>query len=391
MPQEVCMITTSLPPSISGLADYCRQLWNHWPVESKVPVSRQPGQNNAQPRWHILVTQGAEASRKLWPEAEIFEFDLSRDGIRRALEEQQASTVVLQYVGYGYDNGGQPFWLPEALRDWLRERQDRRLIVMFHETWARGRPWQRAFWQSGKQRRCAAELLDIAAVAVTSNAAGVRDLKSLNIPTKLYLIPLGSSFSLSAAEYKNWRSLVVIGKEHSRLRALKTHSSFLKQISKAGLIDKLVLAGQSQDPGADSGRHLIDSWKLPVDLDCAYNFASNNVPDTVLTSGLSLMHTQSTWILKSTSFQLAAQLGQVPIAIEEHYPGEPLIPGKHYLSYRSGQTGKVISCLKSPEVLSSIAHELSLLGQTYLSWTAIANAWDRLISAGDSDLPSSSG
>lgn len=296
-----------------------------------------------------------------------------------ALKEQQASTLVLQYVGYGYDAGGQPFWLAEALKQWQSASPGRRLVVMFHETWASGLPWQRVFWQSNKQKRCAAELLALASPAVTGNMATFRDLQSLELPNEIRLIPLGSSFAISSRPKKSWRTLLVVGKEASRLRAVKLHCELVRRLVQARLIDRIVLAGACANPETEPARLLLASWNLPVEIVSFCNFPSDRVPDQVLSCGLSLMHTQSTCLLKSTSFHLAAQLGQVPIALQELDPGEPVICGQHYLGYRAGQVDDILAALSKPELVQEIGSAQAQLGSTSLSWREIAKAWSNIL------------
>jgi hypothetical protein len=63
--------------------------------------------------------------------------------------------VILHYSGYGYDIGGVPIWLAEALEcrpAWFQGR----IVTFFHELYAKSRrPWQRSFWSSGRQRAVA--------------------------------------------------------------------------------------------------------------------------------------------------------------------------------------------------------------------------------------------
>jgi hypothetical protein len=69
---------------------------------------------------------------------------------------QRTTTVVLNYSGYGYEQNGCPVWLVDALRN--RPKCVERVVTYFHELYATGRPWQRAFWYSARQRRVAAEV-----------------------------------------------------------------------------------------------------------------------------------------------------------------------------------------------------------------------------------------
>lgn len=387
---SVCFIAPRLLPAIDGIGDYCRQLWEHYPGAATQITSDKSDTVQPRPRWKFLVTEGALASAECWPEVDIGQFDLSRAGLLSALEAAEPTVVVLQYVGYGYDRNGSPDWLPEALSEWLARRDTpRRLIVMFHETWARGVPWQRAFWQQARQRKCVERLLSLSTIAVTSTEANLRDLRSLAPARALKLIPIGASFPLLPVRPKNWRQWLVFGREATRLRALRMHGYLMEQAARAGAIASIVLAGESTQPTEDASRRILEAWRLPCAVQCAFNFPGHDLPECVLTSGISLMHTQSTYLLKSTSFLLAAGLGQVAITRQEREPGQDLVGGTHYLSYRPGTVGDLVELLKSREPLEIIARQAAGLGATTLSWPQIAASWaDLLASPVDSSLES---
>lgn len=372
MPAKLCVITPTLPPAIDGLGDYCKQLWSNWPRDEQ----------QDEVIWHFLVVSGAAESCKHWPEVSIDQFNPDATGLLSALERINADIVLLQYVGYGYESSGRPYWLCEALEAWRASGPKKRLIVMFHETWASGFPWQKVFWQQSGQQRCAARLLSMASPAVTSNQATLRDLESLALSSELITIPLGSSFSVESSIDKRWNQLLIFGKEPSRLRAVTSHGSVVRGMAAARLIDRIVLAGQCSSPDGDRGKLLIESWSLPVEVTSEFNFQRDEVPIGVTSCGLSLMHTQSTCLLKSTSFQLAAKLGQVPIVIQEEDLGDSVYQGKHYLGYKSGSTETVLEALRNPAGLESISANISELGATKLSWTEIAKSWSALLARG---------
>jgi hypothetical protein len=90
------------------------------------------------------------------------------------------ATVLLQYVGYGYEKRGCPVWLARGLSAWSRGKPnaeagrqkvdlefqhstsshhpERRLLTMFHELYAFGPPWSSSFWTSPVQKWIAKRL-----------------------------------------------------------------------------------------------------------------------------------------------------------------------------------------------------------------------------------------
>lgn len=360
----ICIVTPRLPPAMDGLADYCYQLWHHWPSADKPQ--------------DFLVLDSANQSRKHWPQVEIEQFEPSEEDILSKLATTDADIVFLQYVGYGFDINGCPMWLPAALKKWLDDDGRRRLVIMFHETWSSGKPWQRVFWLMGKQKKCVSELMTLASAMGTSCEVNRHSLLALGIHKPIEIIPLGCSFRVDAISTKNWKQLLIFGKEYARIRGVRTHEALLKQLIEHGVIERIVLAGQSSASKDDATYKFIQE-KLPqIEVTTAYNFNSSEVPESVNASGLSLMHTQSTHLLKSTSFHLAAKLGQVPIAEDSGPADAPFIDGAHYLSYPIDKPTGLLSVLKDASRLDSISKGMSQVASTHLSWKEIAATWNQL-------------
>jgi len=149
---ELTQVVPSLPPRVSGVGDYAVLLagelrrahdvysrfivgdpkWSGPPDLGGFPVMKVPARTA-----ESLVTMLLRASG---------------DG----------TPVLLQYVGYGYEQRGCPRWLVEGLEVWRSGGGDPRLITMFHELYARRGPvWTSSFWNSHLQRRLAARLARI--------------------------------------------------------------------------------------------------------------------------------------------------------------------------------------------------------------------------------------
>src|SRR4030095_12051398 len=138
---RLCFVVPRLPPAIDGVGDHCRQLWKHWWEDADASSQR-----IWEAPYAALVLEGAEASRVTYPDVTIDSFSPSQPGLIHALESVASDVVILHYVGYGFDSKGAPRWLPDALEAWKSAQPGRKVAVMFHETWAEGKPWQRAFW-----------------------------------------------------------------------------------------------------------------------------------------------------------------------------------------------------------------------------------------------------
>jgi hypothetical protein len=153
-------IVPSFPPLIDGLGDHAfalaAALQEHEAISSRFLV--------CDPTWGSVGDAGTRDARAIGAPAgeEAFATCLAANAAR--------GVVLLHYVGYGYDGRqGRPAWLLAALTRWRRAHPERRLITMFHELFASGPPWRKAFWLSAGQRRLAAALARLSDLSLTSN------------------------------------------------------------------------------------------------------------------------------------------------------------------------------------------------------------------------------
>jgi hypothetical protein len=89
---------------------------------------------------------------------------------RLAREADDRVVVLLEYSGYGYSMRGAPLWLARGLRD-ACGRDGPPLVTMFHELYATGPPWTRAFWVSALQRLVAVGLARMSAGILTNRTS----------------------------------------------------------------------------------------------------------------------------------------------------------------------------------------------------------------------------
>jgi glycosyltransferase involved in cell wall biosynthesis len=316
-------------------------------------------------------------SEKVFPNLPIHKTEASVDSLTALLKTEK--TVLLQYVGYGYSPSGSPKWLADALAHWKAEEPSRKLAVMFHETWATAKPWQRTFWQSGAQKQCVSRLLRLADLVVTSNDGNKSDLESLRANKSIEIIPIGPNMNLSSDAAKDWTQLLVFGQQATRVKALNRHQTLVKELVSNGLVKRIILAGKAAEPGREPAQELIRSWNLDVPLQSYYNFAPDKVPQEILHSGLAIVSTQSTFLLKSGVFQSIAQMGAIAITLKERDPGHPLVEDQHYLSYQADKIPALVEKLKDSEHLQNMSQATSELSRTFFSWENIARQWkDRL-------------
>src|SRR5438034_3528340 len=162
---EIIQIVPKLPPSISGVGDYAyllaRELRAAQGIHTRFIV--------CDPSW-----EGAK---------DYHGFSVSRMDTRQPDELERhinalgmSATVVLQYVGYGYEKRGCPLWLVRGLESWKRRHPGCRLLVMFHELYASGPPWRSSFWTSPVQRALVKSLALLSDHCVTNLHASMHVL-----------------------------------------------------------------------------------------------------------------------------------------------------------------------------------------------------------------------
>jgi hypothetical protein len=69
--------------------------------------------------------------------------------------------IVLHYSGYGYAANGAPQALVRQCAAWRGADPKRRLLVVFHELFARQPPWRKGFWWAPLQRRLLRRLVAV--------------------------------------------------------------------------------------------------------------------------------------------------------------------------------------------------------------------------------------
>jgi hypothetical protein len=182
-------IVPQLPPAICGVGDYSLLIGRR--IEELAPAERcgyvtcgfraakQPPES---PVWRDAT--GCCDGARLWNAVD----ELVEEMAEGATDHM---SLVVHLSGYGYDPKGAPGWLADALESQRPPQYSgTRILTMFHELYATGRPWQRAFWHSSRQREVAIRLARLSNAVMTNRQQSARWLEEMSQR------PVGSVVSL---------------------------------------------------------------------------------------------------------------------------------------------------------------------------------------------------
>ncbi|MBY0359193.1 MAG: glycosyltransferase [Candidatus Obscuribacterales bacterium] len=358
---KLAVIVPTLPPAINGLGDYTATL-----------------HRQLQPSSWSFIVNSADQTESFSITADVQKIAPTSESLIAALKQISPEQILLQYVGYAYSPDGAPCWLIDGLSQWLSENHNCRLLVMFHELWATGLPWTKTFWQTSAQKNCALSLLRLAVVSVTSNEKYQRILRTENKDASIKLIPIGSNLTSWQKTSKDWRKVLIFGR--NRQRTLTIHRKLLRLLDHSGLLDCLVLAGKSEEPPNNRNEFdLIKSLNLTARVETVFDFPYDQAPQALSECGFSLMHTQSSLLLKSGIFHASALAGQIAICTKDQPAGLGFYPEQHYLDYTPGHEKDLLPFITDYSLLKQLSERCQEHYLATCNWESIADKWSKLL------------
>jgi hypothetical protein len=373
---SIVHIAPQLPPAIDGVGDYCWNLWRHWPERDV--------------RWQFLALHNVESTREYWREVEVSGFEASADSLSRALEITEAQTVVLHYVGYGFQPKGVPLWLPEALRRWREmpgANSPRRIVTMFHEMYARSSPLRSPFWVAPVARAIIRELVRISDAWVTScDRYSAQLVKEFGAAAELgNLIPIGSNIPVTQTGGEFTAILpfkfVLFGLAKTRLWALERHWQLLRALNEAGLVDSITLLGkhgQAADARAaeDFSKHIGGgvNWHDRFDL------SAEEISRELSAHDFGLLANEPDTLTKSGVFAALASHGVVPIVSTPSGSSLPELIRNAALANDDGVCiPDVLSAVNDVARLEILRRNVLTLASRELAWPRIAHTWSNVL------------
>ena len=234
---NIYSIVPRLPPAINGVGDYAlnlaRQLRKDFHIQTHFIVGN--------PKWN-----GG---------SEIEGFPITRICDRNAqqlLSQDQTSSVLLHYVGYGYAKRGCPVGLVERLQRWKNSSPDCLFVTMFHELYASGSPpWTSSFWLSPLQKSLAAKLAKLSDRCVTSRKGYAEIIRQLSDGKHQQILALpvfsnvGEPQEIPLPLSQRQNQLVVFGGVASRIRVYRDCQARLDYVCRKLNIQTIIDIGTS--------------------------------------------------------------------------------------------------------------------------------------------------
>lgn len=247
----------------------------------------------------------------------------------------EARTILLHYVGYGYDPNGTPQWLVDALKGWKRlAGANARLVIVFHEIWSAGPPWRKVFYAAPKQKRLAAELLQLSNHAFTSTIWMAAELEKLK-PGGVTRAPIPSGVGSREAASKRarnappWRP-IFFGQTWTRLPAVKIHRPLLENLMRRGELDCALVMGKEARMDSADARALLEF--LPAEkIRILGEVSEENGPEGFAEADFYLSAHAARDACKSSALMAAFACGCPAILPGDGEP-TPLEAGKHFVA-----------------------------------------------------------
>lgn len=236
-------IVSGFQPDVDGMGDFARRLgetlWGKHEIRSHYLVFRRP--------------KSSATTASIAPNTLSYPAESTPAAFLAHVAELQASysfdSVLLHYGPYAYTSDGKPSPFAEAIEKLVKKTE---VLIFFHETYASGPPWKRAFWTKREQKNALRRLMRCAKVAFTSNAKYVRMLGELDSDGReLIKAPvisnIGEPQGLRPLKNRS-RQLVVFGQLANRVRLYKEHRKRLESICRMLRIESVIDVGSGESP-----------------------------------------------------------------------------------------------------------------------------------------------
>jgi hypothetical protein len=246
------------------------------------------------------------------------------------------AALLVHVSGYGFSPDGAPALLAEAL---ARVKADGRFSIAayFHELFAKGMPWQSAFWHSTRQQKAVrriAELCDLVVTNTSYHANWLERETTRRSSAPIQLMPVfsaaGEAPSPAPVSGRD-PTMVVFGLPASRQRAYSHLASEATILSELGVKTIVDIGAESAVPSEVNG--------IPVR--CRGALAISELASELSRAKFGFLPHAAAYLAKSSIFAAYCAHGTIPV-IATPFDGEVdgLKDGVHLISPKTVSTVK---------------------------------------------------
>ena len=315
---KILHIAPNLPPKIDGLGDYATLVAKRLKEKSTKPICND---------FLAAINCDFAIGTSLSDNQSYLNYPPSSGELVRKVSQLNPRSILLHYVGYGYAKRGVPYWLLKAIKQIRKDQPDIQIGVMFHELFARGKPWQSSFWTSLFQAHITLSLANLSDFWMTNRADSASWLEKRLSPKPHQVLPIFSNVGeLPSINQARLPQLIIFGSSGLRLNTYQQSGIDLFEWALAQGLEIHDIGPTIDDPQIMTmlNQHgVVQHGRLDKDA----------ISEIMEKSLFGLVAYPLFVLAKSGVFAAYCAHGLCPIVLSKEYPiSDGLIAGKHYLA-----------------------------------------------------------
>jgi hypothetical protein len=293
------MLVPALPPTVNGLGDFAWVLANS--------LKKQKGMDT------VFLNSDKDFSGKYVGDFKVRSVkDRSSETMLQHLTNGNPDFLIINYVGYAYSQNGTPSWVLNAIEKWKTIKPQCKVLTIFHEVYASGYPWKKAFWLHWFQKSIAFRLLQLSEYSISNTMVTFEILKRNDRHNNISLIPVFSNVGEPEVvpDFSNRENtLVIFGSAPIRDRIFAEMTKFASWVKHLN-VQQIIEIGPLRNNRIDliNGIPIISMGVLP----------SKDISAILLKSKFGMLNYPIQLISKSGVFAAYASHGVVPVVIDHN-------------------------------------------------------------------------
>lgn len=295
--KTIVAIVPELPPKVNGLGDFAYLLAKVFKEDYSIQT--------------VFCSSDPHPSSALTDNFIIENLkDRKSSSLLATLKHHFPEIIILNYVGYAYSSSGCPYWLLNGIKAYRSLNPPSKVITIFHEIYASGKPWQKAFWTEGFQKNIAFTLLKLSNFSITNTEVTYQIMQKKTGKDKITFIPVFSNVGepeVMPPYDERENSLVIFGSANLRRKIFKeAYESLLFWINKFDINSIIEIGPPREDALNRVGTIPLYSKGI---------LTRENVSKILLDNKFGMLYYPPNLLTKSGIFAAYASHGIVPIVL----------------------------------------------------------------------------